>query len=448
MDLNIRSLINFFALSDEERDIYNKEILLVNTKRAMGMCVLGLFITLANIISFAQNIHLETGINLVWRQNVIIIHSVVFLIAFACLITLLIQWKFNARVIKPNESIVNVVKLLILSAGILLTIIDQILNMGIYPFLLVVIALGVIFYIKPAEALFVYVISVIVFYYGVELEINNSDVLLNARVNGISFGIIGLGLSFIFWKMNLRQIKLSEKVKRQNEELLDQHTEKDRLFSILAHDLKGPLGSFLSLTEVMAEDSDEHTKDELVVMSKALNRSSKKLYSLLENLLSYSRAKLQILQMSPVKIDLLAMGNEFVTQNEELTLNKGIELKVQIPNNVIVHTDLFMLQTIMRNLISNAIKFCSEGDIITITVNENLKDFVCISIADTGMGMNDELLLSLFKVGVKGRLGTKGESTSGLGLLLCQELISKIYGKIEVKSQENVGTTFMVYLPK
>lgn len=435
-------------LSREEEDIYNQEIVYLNTKRTFFMSLFGLLITFTNIVTFANNIELESDVRLVWRQNVILVHGTVFLILACCVTYMLIRRKMNGGDFAPSKVVVNVVQITIVLAGVLLSIIDQLLGLGIYAFLLVIIALGVVFFIKPINALLIYFVSVVLFYYGIGLEQLDKDVLLNARVNGISFGLIGLGLSFIFWRVTLRQIKLTAEANRQNEELIEQHSEKDRLFSILAHDLKGPMGSFLSLTEVMANDAEDHSKEEIVEMSKALNRSSNKLYTLLENLLSYSRAKLQILQVKLVKIDLLHMGKECITQYEELAQNKNIKLQLQIPENTIVHTDSFMLQTIVRNLINNAIKFCKSGDTITIGVDETMPNFLCISIADTGMGMSDEMVNSLFKIGVKGRVGTKGESTSGLGLLLCHELIQKLKGKIEVKSEENIGTTFLVCLPK
>ncbi|MCG9878979.1 MAG: HAMP domain-containing histidine kinase [Bacteroidia bacterium] len=448
MRLNIQWIRDFFILSKEEQDIYNHEIVLINTQRTLVMCVVGMILTLANIFSFAQNIEFETGLRLVWRQNVIVVHATVFIIAFVCFVYILIKRKLNGGFVMPSKVVVNVIQLTIVLAGILLAIIDQMLGMGIYAFLLVIIALGVVYYIRPLNSLLIYTLAITLFYFGIGLEQIDRDVLLNARVNGVSFGLIGLGLSFIFWRLILKQIKLTTEVNRQNEELIEQHSEKDRLFSILAHDLKGPMGSFLSLTEVMAQDSNEHDKEELVEMSKALNRSSKKLYSLLENLLSYSRAKLQILQLKPVKIDLLYMGNECISQYEELAKNKGIILNLDIPQNVELVTDAFMLQTIMRNLIANAIKFCKNGDTISIKSTFTDANYICISVEDTGIGMSEDMLGSLFKVGVKGRLGTKGESTSGLGLLLCQELIQKMNGRIEVTSKENKGTNFFVYLPK
>ncbi|MDP3928425.1 MAG: hypothetical protein Q8R57_05345, partial [Bacteroidota bacterium] len=223
MTLNIQSLKSFFILSKEERDIYEHEILLVNTKRTFAMCFVGLLLTTANILAFSNNIELESGLRLAWRQNVILVHAVVFIISLISLVVLFVQRYFNNHHIKPNKTIVNLIKLTIISAGILLAIVDQMLDMGIYAFLLVIIALGVVFYLKPLEALFIYLSATFIFYIGIGLETKDVDVLLNARVNGLSFALIGLGLSFIFWRMNLRQIALTQEVKRQNEELLNQH---------------------------------------------------------------------------------------------------------------------------------------------------------------------------------------------------------------------------------
>ena len=449
MTLNIQSLKSFFILSREERDIYEHEILLVNTKRTIAMCFVGLLITTANILSFSNNIELESGLRLEWRQNVILVHAVVFMISLISLVVLFVQRYFNNHQIKPNKTIVNLIKLTIIFGGILLSIIDQMLDMGIYAFLLVIIALGVVYYLKPLEALFIYFSATFIFYVGVGLETNDFDVLLNARVNGLSFALIGLGLSFIFWRMNLRQIALTHEVKRQNEELLNQHAEKDQLFTIIAHDLKGPIGSFLSLTEVMADESEEHTQEELVVMSKALQRSSKKLFVLLENLLEYARVKLQMVKLNPVSIDLLKMGNECLVQYDDLAKRKNISLHLNFPENLQIITDSFVLQTVFRNLLTNAIKFSNKNGQVEIGFHNSSQEFVCLYVKDSGIGMNEKILAGLFKIGSKsGRVGTSGEASSGLGLLLCKELMQKLGGKIEVKSEQNIGTTFYIYFPK
>lgn len=243
-----------------------------------------------------------------------------------------------------------------------------------------------------------------------------------------------------------RQLLL-EQIEETKRALEKTNSEKDKFFSIIAHDLKNPFNAFLGLTKMMSENISDFELDDITEISKQLYDSASNLYKLLENLLEWSRIQRGVTQFNPEiqKLDLLVKQNfdlvkEFASQ-KEITLIKSI------PDDLDVYCDVSMINTVLRNLISNAIKFTPRKGTITLSANKTDKE-VLITVSDTGIGMNNELIGKLFKIDEKvSRNGTEGEQSTGLGLLLCKEFIEKHNGKIWVESIEGKGSNFIFTLP-
>ena len=224
--------------------------------------------------------------------------------------------------------------------------------------------------------------------------------------------------------------------------------EKDKFFSIIAHDLRSPFQGFIGLTEIFSEDIDILDKDELSTLSKEMNNNAQNLNKLLENLLLWSRMQQGSINFSPEEINL----EEVVNNNIEIQMTKGeqkdIRFNTKIGANEIVFADKEMLNSILRNLLSNALKFTNRGGNIIISTKKADNNMVEISIIDSGIGMDADLIAKLFQLDKKvGRLGTEGELSSGLGLLLCREFVEKHGGKIWVESEVGKGSKFSFVLP-
>ncbi len=237
-------------------------------------------------------------------------------------------------------------------------------------------------------------------------------------------------------------------IAKQNAELIKVNNEKDKFFSIIAHDLKSPFTGFLSLTEMMAHEIDDFTADELKTVVISLKDSASILYKLLENLLEWSLIRRGL---SETKFENLVINN-LVDYNLEIIRAKAeqkkITLKNDTPENIEVFADKHIINTVLRNLISNAAKFTSEGGIITVGAKHVDNNFVEVCVKDTGMGISEKDINKLFRLDEKvSGVGTAGESGTGLGLLLCKELIEKNNGSIKVESDIGKGTTFYFYLP-
>jgi PAS domain S-box-containing protein len=242
--------------------------------------------------------------------------------------------------------------------------------------------------------------------------------------------------------------KAEEEIRLKNEELQKVNAEKDKFFSIIAHDLRGPLGNFLGLTQIMAEELPTLKINEIYKISEAMSNSASNIYHLLENLLNWSLMHQGLLTFKPIVIQLQALVNENIAVVIETAKGKSIDILVDISDNLQVFADENMLQTVFRNIVANAVKFTNKGEKINIRANTSDDKSVEISIKDTGIGMDKDILDNLFRIDVNtNRKGTGGELSTGLGLLLCQEFIEKHNGKLWVESQEGKGSTFHFTLP-
>ncbi len=238
------------------------------------------------------------------------------------------------------------------------------------------------------------------------------------------------------------------KLYRQSIELQKLNETKDKFFSIIAHDLRGPLGGFMSMTELLSEHMPDMETSEIQDYLGTLRDASGNLFRLLENLLQWSRLQQGTIQFNPETIHLQSIVEECVGLVQELAKNKGIEIALDIPGQLNVFADNNILQTIIRNLISNAVKFTPKGGSVRLSAKTSDTNSVEISIEDTGIGMSPEMIGSLFSPGARnGRAGTDGEPSTGLGLLLCKEFVEEHGGKIRVESEEGKGSVFSFVLP-
>ncbi len=252
-------------------------------------------------------------------------------------------------------------------------------------------------------------------------------------------------------KLYLQLIQNETFLRKSNEELKKLNKMKDKFFSIVSHDLKSPFAGILTMTEIINHHLDEFSKDEFADMLRSLNNNAQQTYKFLEDLLEWSRSQMGRVQMNITNEDLAS-----IVAGTILTLNQQAELKnITIENNVPVSTyalfDNNMMATIVRNLVSNAIKFTHKGGKVTLNaakVSIDGKPFVRLSVSDTGVGMSEDKISQLFSLEkVQSTLGTEKEKGTGLGILICRDFIEKMGGKIAVESKLNEGTTFYVDIP-
>ncbi len=239
-----------------------------------------------------------------------------------------------------------------------------------------------------------------------------------------------------------------EEIYHKNEELLQLNAEKDRFFSIIAHDLRSPFNAFLGFTRLMVDDLPSMKLDEIQKIALLLRKSATNLYTLLENLLEWSRLQRGLISFKPESFLLMPKINAGMQPVLEPALKKGITIRYDIPEDLVVFADPNMVGSVIRNLASNAVKFTSKNGMITITAKAVTGNTVEISVRDNGIGMNDMLVTNLFKLDPQtNRHGTDNEPSTGLGLIICKELVEKHKGTIRIESEEAKGSTFYFTLP-
>jgi len=244
------------------------------------------------------------------------------------------------------------------------------------------------------------------------------------------------------------RIRIEKELEQKNMELERSNQEKDKFFSIIAHDLKGPLGSMLGLTEVMSEKVDTIDSHKMSDLIKALHGTSKNVYSLIENLLDWSLIKRGRLDFVPVELNAKEAVREVVSELSGMAKKKSVKIEVNIPSDLVFQADLKMFQTILRNLVNNAVKFSYHNGMVTVTAQDTTEGLVQISVTDNGIGMESTMIDQLFQIDAKvGRPGTEGESTNGLGLVLCKEFVDKHQGSIWAESESNNGSVFHFTIP-
>lgn len=243
------------------------------------------------------------------------------------------------------------------------------------------------------------------------------------------------------------RIAIHLKICRQSKELKELNATKDKFFSIIAHDLRGPIGNMMQISEFIAGKGNVDD-DTLYSFLESQKELSKNTFQLLENLLNWARSNTNQIEFRPEILDVNSLIEACIEDIKIQATGKNITISVNYFAQCQVIADENMVRLIIRNLLSNAIKFTPKGGMISILTNSGENNTVVIAVKDTGIGMTPKIHDNLFRIDVNSsRYGTDGESSSGLGLLLCKEFVKKHGGEIWVESEEGKGSTFSFTIP-
>jgi PAS domain S-box-containing protein len=249
------------------------------------------------------------------------------------------------------------------------------------------------------------------------------------------------------------QRDISERKQWENEivemknRLLEENASKDKFFSIISHDLKAPFSALLGIAQLLEESYDDFSDTERKEMIHIYRNSSNNIYQLLEGLLEWSRANSGRMEFELKKININEITTNVIEILHQNAKVKKILLNNSIEKNTFAFADIKMLTTILRNLITNAIKFTPENGAVDIT-SEIVKEKLVISVLDNGIGMKPDDIKKLFRIDVHHTtVGTQNETGTGVGLILCKELVEKHGGNIWVESKVGKGSTFNFSLP-
>lgn len=247
---------------------------------------------------------------------------------------------------------------------------------------------------------------------------------------------------------HLKIRSLTQQLQNANDVLTQLNADKDKFFSILAHDLRGPFLPLLGSAELLARRVDALGAEKIADMSQAIFDSAQRVLDLLENLLQWGRLQIGHAEYHPRQLRLDHLAQRTIELLQPNALSKEITLQNHLDQPLSLFADQHMLDFVLRNLIANAIKFTAAGGYIDIIAQPHQHDFVLVSVSDTGVGMSADAVDSLFRLDVHHTtLGTANETGTGLGLILCREMVRRNGGSIWIESAEGKGTTVYFTVP-
>ncbi len=283
---------------------------------------------------------------------------------------------------------------------------------------------------------------------GIISEINEKEVLKLTRTHGnivrnifIFMSLFSIALSVI---IHIIRKKAVEKLELEKEKVDRANQIKDKMLSLVGHDLRGPITNIINFCEIFLLEHTADSPDNKVIQR--INIIARKALSLLDTAFKIGRRNIGSLIVEKKWVKLNKIFSDILPEHTVYAEQKGITLKAQVDEKAVIFMDPILMSEVFSNLISNSIKFCKAGDTISIQASAQHPDFIFIS--DTGLGMDKEKVTSIFSYGGNNStLGTAGEKGTGLGLPLCHDIISAHEGKIEVSSELGKGTKISIYLP-
>lgn len=239
----------------------------------------------------------------------------------------------------------------------------------------------------------------------------------------------------------------NEALRKSEKNLMELNATKDKFFSIISHDLKNPFSSLLSISELMVENFDETDHDDHRAGFRKINNSVKHLLNLLENLLTWSRSQRGRIKYEPLRFNLSSLIQENINLHRLAAEKKGIKLSTSETEVIYAYGDRDMINSVIRNLLTNAVKFTDRDRKIELKL-DSIGGLIQVSVVDEGIGIPGESIGKLFKIDEKYKAtGTAGEKGTGLGLIICREFVEKHGGEISVQSKPGEGSTFSFTLP-
>ncbi len=284
---------------------------------------------------------------------------------------------------------------------------------------------------------------------------STADVVKGFQVGGNDFITKPFSREELVMRVN-HQISLEAAkriILRQTEELRSTIQARDKMYSVIAHDLRSPLGSIkMMLNMLIVSLSPELIGGELHEMLNLANKSTEDTFALLDNLLKWTKSQVGRLNVVYQHSEMVSLTKGVLEIYEKMAELKNIKLRLEAPESCDMYADRDMIKSVMRNLLSNALKFSLPGGTVTVTIRDHVSEeggMVVVSVQDTGCGIKEEAQTKLLKLDTHfSTFGTNKEEGSGLGLLLCQDFVLKNGGRLWFESKEGVGTTFFFSIPK
>lgn len=277
-------------------------------------------------------------------------------------------------------------------------------------------------------------------------EINKAQNKIQSYLIIFSSIILVLFVSTIFLYIKVR--KSRQNLSEINQKLISLNNERNKFFSVISHDLKSPFLGILGLTDLLKEELSNSENQRIKELTDKLDKALNNQYKLVDNLLNWTRIQSGKMIFNPTEFILTEVLNEAVETLNNFSLQKNIRIKTDIERDFLVWADRNMISSVLRNLISNAIKYSHEDSDVSVIISQKSDDLVSVQIKDNGVGIPEDNVSKIFRLDSNvSTEGTANEKGTGLGLLIVKEMVSMNKGEISVTSKENLGSIFEFTLP-
>lgn len=453
-----RKLIAEFTFSSLLKAKEQDAIRLVNLSRLRLILYIGFPILLIHITVFYFN-HPGTSIAAqTWKTTLLCTHATLSVIFLIIGLFALHIYKHKKQNIFFAKLLPYITWVILISAGAFIAGIDQLVTSAIAPFILVSILCALFLYMPPLQAGLFYTLGYIILIIMLNWYQDNQSILLSNLVNGLTTIAIGWTLSVTLWLNYLRRLEKDLVIENQQKELFKHNKElsestlalkssiktKDKLFSIIAHDVRGPLSNLTVMLQLLKNGAI--SENEFKEIIPGLTQEIVQTNELLDNLLNWSRSNLHDMHAKPETFYPKTIVDEILLLYKTQINAKKLKIVNNIKDSQLVFADKNMIQIIIRNLFSNALKFSHTAGKITL-LSTAIDDHIQISVTDEGLGLPKEKIKLLMTDEYSSTPGTEGEKGTGLGLILCREFVEKNGGKLNITSTEGKGSTFSFSLP-
>ncbi len=447
----IHRLKSLFIASDIDDPVIQREFRKANLTRSLIAACGAILFSAAVISVFSQTNFQGTPNETEWRTAIVKLNLITITIntIFMCVGLYILRYKNTDHILYTY--LPYALMIVVGTWGIAGTVLHQLISWNMVPFMLAAFVMAMLL-TRPAVLFYYFAIVYVVFYFLIPINQLNPNYTLLNRAFGLAILFIGYCFSIVTWNNNLVRFRQNRLIELQAEELKELNASKDKFFSILSHDLKGPVASSLLLTEILQEDhvAEEERKEIQALFHSSLENISR----LLNNVLLWANNQTGTISFDPTLIELRTFIEEDIQLLHTMALHKNIVLVNEVPQDLYIRADQQMIHTVMRNLLTNALKFTHAKGKVNVFA-EQVKgnsltpvDHVKISIIDNGIGISPARLDDLFKLDKKVMTpGTNNEIGTGLGLILCKDFVEKHKGQFFVESQEETGSRFMFTLP-
>lgn len=267
-------------------------------------------------------------------------------------------------------------------------------------------------------------------------------------VTGFELGAVDYVTKPFIGSELIARVKTHLTFKKTQDTLADEIASKNKFFSIMSHDLRGAFGIIMNFVEIIQSNREILSTEEIDELLNDIDSTSKNTLDLLENLVRWARSQSGSIKFDPENINVQEIFNEICHAHKDIAQAKNIQIKCKIESTATIYGDKNMILVVLRNLVSNAIKFTGNEGIISLESEED-DTLLKITVSDTGIGIKPELIEKLFTIDTKvSTQGTEQEQGNGLGLVLCREFVKRNNGDIGIESTPGKGTSIWFTLPK